>query len=93
MGPLDALGHLLNLLLPALGVGAIAAGLAKLAWWRELRAVPWRRLALHATVPALLALLAGLVIDGRDGRMATYLMLVLACALGLWWAAFGPGRR
>jgi hypothetical protein len=39
------------------------------------------------------ALLAGLLIQGRDGRMATYLGMVVACAAGLWWAGFGPGRN
>jgi hypothetical protein len=37
--------------------------------------------------------LAGLVISGRDGRMVTYAAMTLACALALWWAGFGPGRR
>jgi hypothetical protein len=31
---------------------------------------------------------AGLVAFGRDGRMATYGGMVLACALALWWAGF-----
>ena len=41
----------------------------------------------------LLVLLAGLVITGRYGRMATYAGMVLASAAALWWAGFGPGRR
>jgi hypothetical protein len=35
----------------------------------------------------------GLLVLGRDGKMATYGAMVLACALTLWWRAFGPGRR
>lgn len=93
MGPLDLLWHLVNLVLPALALGALAAGLAKLLWRQALAGVAWKRLAAHAAAASTLALLAGLVISGRDGRMATYGAMVLACAGGLWWAGFGPGRR
>jgi hypothetical protein len=44
MGPLDAVWHLGNLLLPPLALGAVAAALAKLLWRRELATVPWKRL-------------------------------------------------
>ena len=93
MGPLDALWHLLNMLLPAVGLGAIAAGLSKLLWRSALRGVAWKRLAGWASAGAGLALLGGLVLTGRDGRMATYAAMVLASAGALWWAGFGPGRR
>ncbi len=93
MGPLDALWHLLNLLLPAAGLGAIAAGLSKLLWRGALRGVAWKRLALWSSGGAGLALLGGLVLTGRDGRMATYAAMVLASACALWWVGFGPGRR
>ncbi|PXW97004.1 hypothetical protein C7444_105102 [Sphaerotilus hippei] len=93
MGLLDVLFHLTNLLLPAAGVAALAAGLAKLFWWRELRDQPWHRLAGHAAAGAALVLLLGLVFTGRDGRMSTYGLIVLTVALLLWWSGFGPGRR
>jgi hypothetical protein len=92
MGPLDALWHLANLFLPALGLGALAAALAKLLWRRELAAVRWRRLAAAACVACAAVALAGLVLSGRDGKMATYAAMVVACALTLWWRGFGPGR-
>ena len=92
MGPLDAFWHLSNLFLPALGLGAVAAGLAKLLWRRELGAVPYRRLALPACAVCAAVVLAGLVALGRDGKMATYGAMVAACALTLWWRGFGPGR-
>ncbi|ACB32857.1 conserved hypothetical protein [Leptothrix cholodnii SP-6] len=93
MGFFDALGHLFNLFLPALGVAALAALLAKALWRRELKGVPLQRLAAHAAVAGVVATLAGLIVTGRDGRIGSYFALVLANALGLWWAAFGPGRR
>ena len=92
MGPLDALNHLLNLILVPLALGALSAALAKLLWRRELAAVSWRRLALPACGVCALVVIAGLVVFGRDGRMATYTAMVAACAVTLWWRGFGPGR-
>ena len=92
MGPLDALWHMTNLFVPALGLGALAAALAKLLWRRELAAVPWKRLAGPACAACVAVVLAGLVLLGRDGKMATYGAMVVASALTLWWRGFGPGR-
>jgi hypothetical protein len=85
MGPIDALWHLLNFFGPAIGVGLIAAGLCKLVWWRSLKTVAFGGLALWAMTAGAVALVAGLVAFGRDGRMATYGLLVVACATALWW--------
>ena len=93
MGPIDLLFHLFHLMLPGLALGAIGAGLAKLAWWRELKPVRWWRLAAWAGGTSTTVALAGLVVFGRDGRMATYVGMVLAAAVALWWAGFGPARR
>jgi hypothetical protein len=85
MGPSEALWHLLNLLLPASALGLIAAALAKLAWRQALRGTSWPSLASWAGGAAMLAQVGGLVLQGRDGRMATYAAMVLACSLALWW--------
>lgn len=92
MGFLDAFNHLLNFLLPALAVAAIAAGLAKGLWRRELATVRWRRLWEGAALANLAVLLLGLLLFGRDGRMSVYLSMVAVTALALWWRGFGPGR-
>ena len=92
MGPLDALNHLLNLLLPAVALALLAAGAAKLLWRRALAPVPWRRLAVPAAAVNALVWLAGLVWTGRDGTMMLYAAMVAACAFTLWWQGFGPGR-
>lgn len=89
MGPLDALWHLLNFIAPALGLGLLSATAAKLCWRYELAGVAWRRLVLWAASGAALALVGGLVVLGHDGRMLSYGAMVLAGALGLWWAGFG----
>jgi hypothetical protein len=89
MDPLDALWHLVNFFAPAAGVSVIAAVAVKLLWRRELAAVPWWRLIAWPLASTCVTLCAGLLFLGHDGRMLTYGALVLACALGLWWAAFG----
>jgi len=92
MGPTDALWHLLNLLAPGVGLGLVAAALAKVRWRRELAGVGYGRLARWGALSSTAALLGGLVITGRDGRMLTYAAMVLACALALWWVGFGRSR-
>jgi len=92
MGPLDVFWHLGNFCLPGLALGALAAALAKLLWRRELAPVRYSRLAVPAGVACAAVALAGLVLLGRDGKMATYGAMVAACALTLWWRGFGPGR-
>jgi hypothetical protein len=93
VGPVDAFGHVANLFLPALLLGALSAALAKLLWRRHLAGVPWRGLAVAAGAGSAAVALGGLIVFGRDGRMATYAAMVAACALILWWRGFGPGRR
>ena len=93
MGPLDAIWHLFNLFVPALGLGALTPLLAKMLWRHELAGVNWLRLAWPAMAACSAIVVAGLVLFGRDGRMATYAAMVVACALMLWWRGFGPGRR
>lgn len=87
MGPLDVLWHLLNFMAPALGVAAINAAVLKLVWWRRLRAQSWFGLFWPAAVLGVGVLVAGLVAFGRDGRMATYGLLVLGVAIVHWWRA------
>lgn len=85
MGPLDAIWHLLNFFLPAAGVAAITAALAKLVWRTALRPVRWWLLARAGAAGGAGALLLGLVVFGRDGRMATYALLCAAVAGAIWW--------
>jgi hypothetical protein len=88
MGPIDAILHLLNFFVPALGTAALCALGAKGLWRRELAGVSWRRLAAWGAVAGAAALVGGLVIFGRDGKMATYAALVVATAAAQWWVGF-----
>ena len=85
MGPLDALWHLANLFGPAIGLALIAPTLAKGLWRSELRAVRWRGLVQWTALANAGVTLGGLVLLGRDGRMATYAAMVLATTLVLAW--------
>ncbi|OYQ39373.1 hypothetical protein CHU94_18560 [Rhodoferax sp. TH121] len=86
MGPLDLLNHLLNFAAPALAVGLVLAFLAPV--FMKNKALDRTRTAQVAInfVVGLLALLAGLLFFGRDGKMASYAALVLATAASQWWA-------
>ena len=88
MQPADAFWHLTNFFAPALVLGAIATTAAKLIWRRELAPVGGLRLWAWAGGAAAIASVVGLVVFERDGRMATYAGMVVACAAGLWWAGF-----
>jgi hypothetical protein len=93
---LDILGgiwHLLNFFAPALGVGLFATLLAKVFWYRELLDRAWWRLWAWSSGLACVVSIGGLVFFGRDGKMATYGAMLLACSLGLWWAGFIAKRR
>lgn len=89
----DLIWHVLSFFAPALGLGLISASGAKLLWRRELAAVAWRTLARDSCLAAVAMLLAGLLLWSGDGRMATYAAMVVACALTLWWRAWGHWRR
>jgi hypothetical protein len=93
MGPLDILWHGLNFVAPALGVAAIAAAAVKLLWRTVLRDVSWHRLAGWSAIVGTAALCGGMVVFGRDGKMASYAAMLLGCALSLWAVGFGWGRR
>jgi hypothetical protein len=93
VGGLDVVWHLLNFLAPAVGLGALSAALAKFVWRRDLRSVTWLRLALWSSAAAILALVGGLVVLGRDGKIASYAVMVLASALALWWTGFRRASR
>ncbi len=88
MGPIDAFWHVLNFFGPAIGVGLIAPSMAKLLWRRRLKQASWRVLVAWVTAACAAVLVAGLVVFGHDGKMATYAAVVAASALVLWWRGF-----
>ena len=84
MGFFDLVNHLLNFVAPALTVGVV---LALSAPWLGLKYSPswsWRHQAGINSAVGVLVLVGGLVFFGRDGKMATYAALVLACGTSQW---------
>jgi hypothetical protein len=78
MGPLDQLIHLLNFFAPAWGVAFFCVVFAQFAarrWLPESR-LGWLRQLMVGAVLGSLVLIAGLVVWGVDGKMATYGVLV-----------------
>lgn len=93
LGLLDWVWHVLNFFAPAAVVGLLTAGLVKLVWWRSLRGVGWLGLSLTASSACAVGLVAGLVIFGRDGKMATYGLMLLLCTLSLGWFGLRKAAR
>ncbi|MEY4344900.1 MAG: hypothetical protein RL032_732 [Pseudomonadota bacterium] len=89
MGPFDLLNHLLNLVAPALVVGVVVAYAAPVfnRNWAVAR-VQYAQAAINM-VAGMVALLAGLVFFGRDGKMASYGLMVLLIASAQWFSARG----
>jgi hypothetical protein len=87
MSLLGLLDHLLNFVAPALVVSLLVAALAPLAMKKAHAHHTWLTQGAINSVASLLALLAGLLFFGRDGKMASYAAMVLACASSQWFAA------
>jgi hypothetical protein len=74
--------HLFNFVLPALAMAALMPWAGR--WVMGSGGAPLRRrMAVHA-VAGVLVLVAGLVVQGHDGKMSTYLVLVLVAATAEW---------
>lgn len=85
MSPLDAFWHLANLFAPAWGLAALLALAVKGLWRRDAKALRWQRLWGWGAAGGCVAIVAALMLLGRDGRMAGYALLVLGVALPQWW--------
>jgi hypothetical protein len=90
MTPLQIADHLFNFILPALAVGGLCALFGRFVGRRGAGSW-WLQAAVNAVVGAAV-LVAGLVVFGHDGRMATYGALVLACGTSQWLLAGGWRR-
>lgn len=84
MGPIDLLNHLLNFVAPALVLGGLVAVSARFFMPKGANpSVFWSQFAINSVVGAAV-LVGGLVLLGRDGKMATYFALVLGIATSQW---------
>ncbi len=81
---LDILTHWLNFLAPALAVAGLITIVTRILMRnRAATHSVWIQAAINCVV-GVVALALGLWFFGRDGKMATYAALVLACASCQW---------
>lgn len=84
MTPLAFLGHLAGFIAPAVFMALVLWAVPRLR--RRGRAAPGAGLeAFMLVVAGIVVLLAGLVVFGRDGKMATYAALVFVQGTLAWW--------
>ena len=91
MGPLEALNHLLNFAAPAAALALVLVPLARVLMPKSAPALSWWAQAAIVFIVGCAVLVAGLWLQGRDGKMSTYAALVLASATCQW--LLRRGRR
>jgi hypothetical protein len=92
MGPLDLLLHLLNFLAPALALAAAMPLAARVLMPKVAASRSWIASAAIDFIAGAAVLAAGLLVFGRDGKMATYAALVAVVALVQWLLSRGARR-
>jgi hypothetical protein len=92
MGVLDALLHAINFMSPAVFVAMFVAFAGR--FFKQNKALAGGFIARAAInfVVCLAVLIIGLILTGRDGKMNTYLAMVLASATVQWFLS-GAWRR
>ncbi|MEY4732635.1 MAG: hypothetical protein RLZZ464_701 [Pseudomonadota bacterium] len=83
--------HLFNFVLPALAMAALMPWAGR--WVMGSGGAPLRRRMVTHAVAGVLVLVAGLVLQGHDGKMSTYLALVLVAATAEWVMHRGWSRK
>ncbi len=85
MGPLDILFHLLHFIAPAAFLAVLLPVGSRWAWGRAISGRPgWGvQVGVNLAVGAAV-LVAGLVLQGRDGKMLTYAALAVGMATSQW---------
>ncbi len=84
MGFLAAINHAINFLAPALWLAVLMPFLARFILRNRSSAHTLSGLVALNFIVGCIMLLAGLVVFGRDGKMLTYLALVLGVASSQW---------
>ena len=80
MNALDVLVHALNFVAPALGTALILALLSRVLFRQKGPPVSLMAQWLVGSLAGCVVLVLGLLVLGRDGKMLTYLALVLVLA-------------
>ena len=85
MGFIDLILHLLNFLAPAAFVALLMVLVSPFLMEKVPKVPVFRTQFAINFVVCLGALLIGLILFGRDGKMFTYLALAVCCATSQWW--------
>ena len=80
----DILIHVLNFIAPALWLACLLTLAARWMARGVSALLPWPLVWLAVVAVGVATLLAGLWLTGRDGKMVTYIGLVLACGSTQW---------
>ena len=80
----DILIHVLNFIAPALWLACLLTLAARWMARGSSALLPWPLVWLAVVAVGVATLLAGLWLTGRDGKMVTYIGLVLACGSTQW---------
>ncbi len=89
MGPLDILNHLLNFVAPAMAMAGLLVIFSRVFMKKGGRTGSFRAQFVINFLVGAAVLVAGLLLLGRDGKMLSYLALVLAMATSQWWQLGG----
>ncbi|MBB1077409.1 hypothetical protein HUU62_23680 [Rhodoferax sp. 4810] len=87
MGFLAALNHVINFLAPALWMALLLPLLARFVIRNRSSALTLTGLVALNFIVGCTVLVVGLVVFGRDGKMLTYLALVLGVASSQWYGS------
>jgi hypothetical protein len=87
MGLFDLIDHLLNFVAPAIFVAGVLALLGRFYMKKVPSALVFKAQFAINMGAGVLALVAGLWFFGRDGKMASYIAMVVAIALAQWLGA------
>lgn len=89
---LDALWHVVGFLLPAAFVSVCLAASSR--FFKQNRPIAGKFIARSAIlfIVSLVVLIAGLLMTGRDGKMFTYLAMLIAAATAQWLLSGGWRR-
>ncbi len=85
----DLANHLFNFVQPAIAIGVMMPLFSRLIWRKTAVKQSLQQQMLITSLACLAVLIAGLVIFGTDGKMATYIGVVLAAAGCQWWCQGG----
>ncbi len=84
MGPFDLLNHVLNFIAPAAWVAVMLGLSARIFMEKRPVALALKAQVAINFVVCLIALVVGLLVFGRDAKMATYAAMVVLGATSQW---------